>query len=104
MIAGRSHARRAQVSPKCPALSRRLSIHFSLSCTLIAALTSRHFDVFNRESGFHRQTLFPQMPAPDVTPEKHLKRGSKRHSKERTDDSANDQAPDKNRHDYRHWM
>ena len=44
------------------------------------------------------------MPAPNVTSEKHLQRGSKRHSKERTDDSTNDQTPDKDRHNYCHRM
>ena len=65
---------------------------------------SSYFDFFNRQSGFDRQRLFLQMPAPNVTSEKHLKRGSKRHSKERTDDSANDQAPDKDRHNHCHRM
>ena len=54
---------------------------------------SRHFDLFSRENLFDRQSLFSQTPTQNITPEKHLERGSKRHSKERTDDSANDQAP-----------
>src|SRR6266581_3542432 len=76
---------------------------FSLSYTLFAVLTmSRHFDFFRCESGFARQRPLSQMPAPNVTSEKHLQRGSKRHSKERTDDSTNDQPPDKDRHNYCH--
>src|SRR5262245_45710332 len=44
------------------------------------------------------------MPAPDVTPKKHLQRGSERHGKKWSDHAANDQAPDKDRHAYCHRM
>src|SRR5215471_21426343 len=105
MIVDLAPAWRAPIDRRVHALSRHPAIHFSLSCTLFAALMmSRHFDLFSRENPFDRQSLFPQTPTPNVTPEKHLERGSKRHSKERTDDSANDQAPDKNRDNYCHRM
>src|SRR4029077_1015332 len=100
-IAGLSLAPRPRVEPRLGALLGRPSVHFSLSYTLFAALTmNRHFDLFRCESGFARQRPLSQMPAPNVTSEKHLQRGSKRHSKQGTDDSTNDQAPDKDRHNY----